>query len=69
MSAFMQVSTGTTCAMRLPSQSILLITPLPAPSISPTGPLRLSTHPGTGSFIEGHTAIFRSGFNNILIYI
>lgn len=32
-----------------------LITPLPPATITPTGPLRLSTHPGTGSLNEGVT--------------
>lgn len=49
------MSTGITWAVREPSQSIVRMTPLPAPNMTPTGPFRLSTQPGTGSFSEGHT--------------
>lgn len=31
------------------------ITPLPAATMTPTGPFKLSTHPGTGSLYEGVT--------------
>lgn len=32
------------------------ITPLPPATMTPTGPFKLSTHPGTGSLKEGVTA-------------
>lgn len=55
MIALIAMSTGITCAIREPSQSIVRMTPLPAPIIMPTGPFKLSTQPGTGSLCAGQT--------------
>lgn len=38
-----------------PLQCIDRITPFPAPTNRPIGPLRLSTHPGVGSVADGIT--------------
>lgn len=40
------------------------MTPLPAPTISPTGPFKLSTQPGTGSSHAGVTAEKKKETNN-----
>lgn len=58
--ALIAISTGTNCALFSPLASIDLITPLPAPTNSPIGPFRLSTHPGSGSFMAGTTKIRHS---------
>lgn len=49
-SPFMAISTGITSALYSGLHNIVLITPLPAPIIMPTGPFRLSTQPGKGSW-------------------
>lgn len=51
----MATSTGMTSARFWSPHSIDLITPLPAPTSTPTGPLRESTQPGIGSRKAGVT--------------
>lgn len=57
MMPLMAKSTGMIWAKSSALQCMLRITPLPPPTSSPMGPLRLSTHPATGSFTDGVTAI------------
>ncbi len=52
---FMAISTGTTSALYSGLHNMVRMTPLPAPIIIPTGPFRLSTHPGSGSCQLGMT--------------
>lgn len=53
--AFATISTGITSAWFFSSTSIVLMTPFPAPTRRPTGPLRESTQPGRGSYKTGIT--------------
>lgn len=57
MMPLMAKSTGMIWAKSSALQCMLRITPLPPPTSSPMGPFRLSTHPATGSFTDGVTAI------------
>lgn len=49
------MSTGMICAWTFGLPSIDLSTPFPPATRTPTGPFRLSTHPGIGSLNEGTT--------------
>lgn len=50
------MSTGMTSERNSPLHNMVRITPLAPPTMIPIGPLRLSTHPGTGSSHAGETA-------------
>lgn len=69
----MAESTGIRSATSSRRHNSVLRTPLPAPASKPVGPLRLSTHPGIGSFHDAVTVkeklvvikvqrLFRNGF-------
>lgn len=55
--ALMAKSTGIIWTLFSPLQCIERITPFPAAIMSPTGPFKLSTQPGIGSTLLGHTEI------------
>ena len=54
---FATISTEMRLAIACSSTSILRNTPLPAAINKPTGPFKLSTHPGIGSFRLGITKL------------
>lgn len=54
--AFMAASTRVKSAIAFGSASVVLTRPLQTPNTKPTGPLKLSIHPGTGSFHDDITS-------------